>query len=460
MTLSDLSSCLGAVKGYGEARLHQNTNLRMTMVGGNLVANSRSSSGGVSARVYSGGSWGMASAPEKTAEALNAAVSAANRNAEFLGSKTQKTAYTLNAKTGRFEKILITSKPRFTAAQKLDFLRTLDDYIANKYPALSSRTLSIGGIDMDKMLVTTDGALSHTFIPRVHLYILMTADRDGSPVELMATPIGGLGEFEDFFQDPADYFNEADKLYELVMKKREGISPEAGLKTCILAPDLAGILAHEAVGHTVEYDLVKGGSIAGPMLNNTVASEKISITDFAHTAFGETCPVPVFCDDEGVEAKDAVLIENGILKGYMHSRLSASEFGTQPEGNARAFSFDDEPLIRMRNTCILPGHDKLEDMIASVEDGYYLSHPSNGQADLTSEFMFGVSMGYEIKNGKLGKALLDTTVSGVAFEMLKTVTHVSDDMEWVSSGFCGKKQPMSVGMGGPAILCKINIGGK
>ncbi len=85
---------------------------------------------------------------------------------------------------------------------------------------------------------------------------------------------------------------------------------------------------------------------------------------------------------------------------------------------------------------------------------------SNGEADSTSEFMFGVVMGYEIKNGKLGKAIKDTTISGIAFDMLKTVTMISDDMAWSCSGMCGKKQMIPVGMGGPAIKCQVNIGGK
>ncbi len=99
-------------------------------------------------------------------------------------------------------------------------------------------------------------------------------------------------------------------------------------------------------------------------------------------------------------------------------------------------------------------------MIASVDDGYYLIDSGNGQADLTGEFMFGVTMGYEIKKGKLGRAILGTTVSGVAFEMLKSVDMVSDTVTWSSSGFCGKKQPMAVGMGGPQLRCRLNIGGR
>ena len=144
----------------------------------------------------------------------------------------------------------------------------------------------------------------------------------------------------------------------------------------------------------------------------------------------------------------------------MNSRESAERFGMKPTGHARAWLFSDEPLIRMRNTAVLPGTDRLEDMIASVDDGYYLVNTNNGQADTTGEFMFGVSMGYEIKNGKLGRAILDTTITGVAFEMLKTVDMVSDHVTWESSGFCGKKQPMPVGLGGPDLRCKVTVGGR
>ena len=114
----------------------------------------------------------------------------------------------------------------------------------------------------------------------------------------------------------------------------------------------------------------------------------------------------------------------------------------------------------MRNTCILPGKNTLEELIASVDDGYYLIDSGNGQADTTGEFMFGVTRGYEIKHGRLGRALKDTTISGVAFEMLKTVDMVSDTVYWESSGFCGKKQPMPVGLGGPALRCQVMIGGR
>jgi TldD protein len=168
----------------------------------------------------------------------------------------------------------------------------------------------------------------------------------------------------------------------------------------------------------------------------------------------------IHVDDEGTPCQDTVLIENGVLRSYLHNKDSARRFNVEPTGNARAFAFSDEPLIRMRNTAIRPGSSRLEEMIADVEDGYYLVRSSNGQADSTSEFMFGVTFGHEIKNGKLGRAIRDVTIGGIAFDMLKTVTHVSDDQSWSCGGMCGKKQMIPVGMGGPAIKCRIQMGGR
>lgn len=459
MKLAELSALRSEIPGYGEIRLHQNTMCQITLLKGDVTVNQKSEISGVSARVLRGRNWGMSSSPEATPESVRAVLKNASDNAAFLQKRIGTDALELGGLTARGEWDHATTRPRVSQKEKLDFLRELDAYTAKKYPNLMSRTVALRCYDQEKTLISSDGAECRAMIPRSHIYLVLTADKDGTPIELMTPPYGGLGEFEDIFGDAAEHFGWIDALYEDLMKKREGVYAVSGLKECILAPDLAGILAHEAVGHTVEADLVIGGSVAGELLGKPVASERVSITDFAHTALGETCSVPVYFDDEGVEARDAVLIENGILKGYMHNRESAKRFGAEPMGNARAFAFSDEPLIRMRNTCILPGESKLNDMIASVEDGYLLKNPGNGQADMTGEFTFAVTMGYEIKNGKLGRAILNTTVSGVAFEMLKTVTAVSDDLEWVSSGFCGKKQMASVGMGGPAILCKINVGG-
>ncbi|MCB1645860.1 MAG: TldD/PmbA family protein, partial [Pseudomonadales bacterium] len=300
----------------------------------------------------------------------------------------------------------------------------------------------------------------HNTNTRAVIYVRLTArNQQGEPVELTEV-IGARGQFEDVFATLDQLKAGIDKVYQQLLDKRSAVLPVSGYHDVILASDLAGILAHEAIGHTTEGDIVKGGSVAGDYLGQQVASELVTLVDFAHTWQGETLPVPVYLDDEGVPAEDAVLIENGILKSFMHNKESAAHFNMPLTGNARAFSYTDEPLVRMRNTAILPGKSRVEDMIASIENGYFLTRPTNGQADSTSEFMFGVQMGYEIRNGKLGRAITDTTISGVAFDMLKEVSMLSDEMVWSCSGMCGKKQPMPVGMGGPAVKTKVYIGGE
>ena len=430
-----------------------------TVVSGNLTGNSRQDISGISARVYKNGTYGFASMAEYSPDAAEAVLRAATENADFMEKNVNKGKGALpNINCGC--RALDRDIPDAEQKRYVDFARSVDDYIASKYKDLASRTVAAREDSMEKLLCVSNGFDAHTCLQRSYIYVFLNAEtQSGAPVELFKA-FGGEGGFEANFKDPEALYPEIDALYERLMQKREGIYADAGEKTVILGGMMSGMLAHEAVGHTVEADLVLGGSVAGPSLNKIVASEMVSLTDFAHTAFGEKTPLPVYVDDEGVEAIDARIIENGVLVGYMNNRETAQHFGMTPCGNARAWAFSDEPLIRMRNTAILPGKDKLEDMIASVEDGYYLIDSSNGQADTTGEFMFGVSMGYEIKNGKLGRALLDTTISGVAFNMLKTVDMVSDEVVWSSSGFCGKKQPMPVGMGGPALRCKVMIGGR
>lgn len=431
----------------------------VTLVNGSLTSNARSDSSGVSARVYKNGTYGFSSMAEVSEDAVRAVLNAATENAEFMSRHVNKGKPELpRIECGRF----VSDNSICDAEQKryIDFARQIDDYIAKKYANLTSRTVAIREDSAEKILRVSNGFDAHTKFIRSYVYVFMNAETDdGKPVE-QYEPFGGFGGFESNFDDPEKLYPQIDALYERLMQKREGVYAEAGEKTVVLGGIMTGMLAHEAVGHTVEADLVLGGSVAGHNLGKQVASELVSLTDFAHTAFGETAPLPIYVDDEGVKAVDAKIIENGILVGYMNNRETAEHFGMAPCGNARAWAYSDEPLIRMRNTTIHPGKDKLEDMIASVEDGYYLIDSNNGQADTTGEFMFGVSMGYEIKNGKLGRALLDTTISGVAFDMLKTVDMVSDKVVWASSGFCGKKQPMPVGMGGPAVRCKVMIGGR
>jgi TldD protein len=443
-----------------ELRIHSNRTTSISLVNGSLLENSRSERSGASARVCKGGVSGFAAIPDSAEVTLKEVLYQASQNASALASCRRKgMMQSLSSGQGKAYHDFGTKKARASQKEMVEFLRAVDSRVENAYPNVKRRVVFYG-LDMEKSVHTSGGARSYSNVPRAHVHVFLTIDgKNGAPVELMHSA-GGLGHYEDQFSDPEKYLNGIEGIYENLKKKAEGIYAQAGTHDVILASDLAGILAHEAIGHTAEADNVLGGSVASDYLGKEVASELVSLADFAHTAFGQICPVPVYVDDEGTAAEDCMIIEKGMLRNYMHNRESAAQFGMRAHGNARGFEFSDEPLIRMRNTAILPGKSKLSEMIASIDNGYILSHPGNGQADTSGEFMFLVRLGFEIRNGKIERPISETTISGKAFDMLKTVSMVSDDMEWVSRGFCGKKQPMSVGMGGPAIKCRVNVGGR
>ncbi len=193
-----------------------------------------------------------------------------------------------------------------------------------------------------------------------------------------------------------------------------------------------------------------------------VASELVTLVDSGPAVIGaHYAGGVVLVDDEGVPTGRTVVIENGILKSYLHDRESAAHFGVAPTGNARAWQYDDEPLIRMRNTYLEPGERSLDEIIASVDDGYLLKGAGNGQADANAEFMFGVQEAYEIKNGRIGRLLRGASISGDAFEVLSSVDMVSSDFEWaIGNGHCGKGQAAKVDGGGPHVRCEVVVGGR
>jgi TldD protein len=442
-----------------ELRLQEEQALSIALVNGVVNTNYASREGGASARAFRQGYWGFAADPMFDDDAVDAVIRLAVVNAETLARRLGG-----DRRLAPFDPVRVTAdfstrKPRRSHREYLEFLREIDAYLQKTYPGLSTREVWLSSQTIEKRLLTSEGAVARTIVPRVKLGVGMTVIKNGEPTECLE-PLGGLGEFEDHFDRPEDLFSRFHLLHERLMRKRDGVQPRPGVFDVVIDSRITGILAHEAVGHTVEYDGVQGGSVAGRFRDREVAAPIVNMTDFASHWAGGQCPVPVVVDDEGVRGEDAVLIKDGVLRNYMHNRETAALTGDRPLGNARASEFSDEPIIRMRNTGILPGNDRLEDMIASIDDGYYFTDYSGGQADMTGEFMFGVSEGREIRHGKLGAGLRDSTITGVAFEMLKSVSMIGDDMDWNGFGLCGKKQRIAVGTGGPSVKCRIKVGGR
>lgn len=441
---------------YNEFRQHQLRKRRLVMVDGNLMANDSTHLVGESARVYQNGYWGFASASEPAgADKLgNMALANARAMQLFGGASLSLPTQAHQGEHG------ISCQPNWSSEQLIDWLKAVDELARSRYDKLASVKILAMDEYHDKFVQNSVGARVHNNISRALAYMMLTVkDKDDKPVELTQI-ISGKGSFGDLDLSLGTVEKQLDALHQHLMAKREAVHARGGLQTVVLAPDLAGILAHEAMGHPCEADLVLGGAVTGDMRGQRIASELVTMIDFAHSYNGKELLMPVYADDEGTPARDVTLIRDGILTDFMHNRETSSRFDDEVTGNARAYAPDDEPLIRMRNTAILPGSSKLDEMIAGVEDGYYLMKTGNGQADTTTEFMFGVNLGYEIKNGKLGRAIKDTTLSGSAIKMLQSVDAVSSDMCWENSGYCGKKQPMVVSMGGPALRAKAQLGGE
>lgn len=244
----------------------------------------------------------------------------------------------------------------------------------------------------------------------------------------------------------------------LALLESEPITP--GEYECICTPEVTGMIVHEAFGHGVEMDMfVKKRALAEKYIGEYVASPLITMHD-GGIAAEETATY--FFDDEGIPAKDTVIIEKGILKRGISDSQSAMYLGTEPTGNGRRQSYERKAYTRMTNTFFEGGTDSVEDMIASVEYGFLLDNPSSGMEDPKNwGIQCMVNVAREIKDGKLtGKIFSPIVLTGYVPDLLKSITMVSKEKELGGGGFCGKgyKEWVKVSDGGPYIKAKIRLG--
>jgi TldD protein len=229
----------------------------------------------------------------------------------------------------------------------------------------------------------------------------------------------------------------------------------------VLGPGWPGVLLHEAIGHGLEGDFNrKGTSAFAGRLGEKVASEFCTVVDDGTL---ESRRGSLNIDDEGTPSNQTMLIENGVLTGYMQDKMNARLMGMQPTGNGRRQSFAHMPLPRMTNTYMLPGEHDPEEIIASVEHGIYAKNFAGGQVDITSgKFVFSTSETYLIENGRIGKPLKDATLIGDGPSVLKEVSMVGNDLALDAGiGVCGKDgQSVPVGVGQPTLrIDRLTVGG-
>jgi len=449
--------------GWIELRFQERKTKQVAVRNGTLEESSSKRIQGIGVRALVDGVFGFASTTDLTEKGILRAIAEAQGAAQTSASaKKQRIKGLAGASMGVGTFPVSTSDPLddHTLEEKLALVMTIDERIRNGSSLIVSSATSYAEIQDEKIIVTSDGANAHVFISIPEFRVMAVAQQDGEQCFGMEAN-GVNGGWSDLMgltppEELADY------AVRIAVEQLTAPHPPGGLATVVLDPGLVGVLSHEAIGHTVEADIVLGGAITADKMNQQVASELVTMVD---SGISEHLPhatgtLPV--DDEGVSTRKTTLIENGVLRSYLHNRETAAHFGVEPTGNARAFEYSDAPIIRMRNTYIEPGETSVEEMIASVDDGYYMCGLGfGGQADSNAEFMFGVREAREIKNGKVGKLVRGATISGNAFDVLHSVDAVGNDFKWdLGAGTCGKSQAAKVDAGGPHLRCKGTIGGR
>ncbi len=342
---------------------------------------------------------------------------------------------------------------------KLPLLQGVNDrcFALSKLVAKVSAGLS----DVQKriLVVTSDGAKVEDLQPSGFLLVTVVAEKDGKR-ETGFWNYGGRREFS--YYDSTLVEDLAQKTVERTLVLFEARPAPAGEMPVVLGPGITGILLHEAIGHGLEADFNrKNISTYATMVDKPVAEPFVTIVDDAtNPRLNGTLNV----DDEGTPGERTVLVENGILKGYLHDRISAAHYGVAPTGSGRRQGYEYYPMPRQRNTYMLPGQATPEDVIKSVEHGIYVQDVSNGVVKIgEGDFAFYVTQGRLIEQGRLTAPIKDVNIMGNGPKMLQSVTMVANDLEMYQGGaaHCGKNgQSVPVGFGLPTCLVKsMTVGG-
>jgi len=451
--------------GFCELRYHKKRTRSIAVEKGRVDRAQITEHTGVGVRVLEDGTWGFASTGHldagSIATAVEAARSAARATARSLGSDARRTPELPQTELarGRFDADGVDELANRPLGETLELVMRMEEQARGASTDVKSAACAYAEIFSEKGVVTSDGAKVWTRLVRPEFRVSAVAEKAGE-IQRGVETVGATGAWDCLFNRVTPE-TMADKAAKHAVDQLSAKYPDGGRARVLLSPALVGLLTHEAIGHTVEADFVQSGSCAAGKLGTRVASELVTLCDSGRSEFYAGAGGTLLVDDEGVPTEDTVIIKEGMLASYLHDRESAAHFGVAPTGNARAWEYDNEPLIRMRNTYIRPGDSTLEEMIAGIEHGYLLDGPGNGQADANGEFMFNAREAYPIVKGKLGGLLRGVNISGIAFDVLKTVDRVGKDFQWdLGSGHCGKGQPAKVDAGGPWISCELVVGGR
>ncbi|MCA8887997.1 MAG: metalloprotease TldD [Parvularculaceae bacterium] len=410
---------------------------------------------GFGLRAVCGESTGYAHASELSQEALKRAADAVQAVKTGRGGVIADGPARTNARLYPDDNPL--NDMAFEAKTKL--LADINDYARSKDERVRQVSASLSGEWSAVEIVRPGGEIVRDFRPLVRLNVSVTAG-DGARQESGSHGAGGREGYARFIT-PDAWRAQVDEALRQALVNLEAEAAPAGEMEVVLGPGWTGVLLHEAVGHGLEGDFNrKKTSAFADRIGERVAAPGVTVVDDG-TLTGRRGSLTV--DDEGTPTSRTVLIEDGILKGYMQDRLNARLMGVAATGNGRRESFAHQPMPRMTNTFMLDGDKDPEEILRTVKDGIYAVNFSGGQVDITSgKFVFNCTEAYRVKNGKVGAPLKNVALIGDGPSVLTRVSMIGNDFALDSGiGVCGKGgQGVPVGVGQPTIkIDRLTVGG-
>ena len=342
---------------------------------------------------------------------------------------------------------------------KVKVLEDVDKFVRDLDNRVKQVTASLAGSWQAVRIMRANGSEASDIRPLVRLNISCVVG-DNNKMESGSYGAGGRETYENFLKN--DFWEGAAReAYRQAIVNLDSAATPAGEMPVVLGPGWPAILLHEAIGHGLEGDFNrKKTSAFSELLGEKIASSGVTVVDDGTI---ENRRGSLTIDDEGTPTQRTVLVEDGILKSYMHDRTNARLMGQKPTGNGRRESYGHAPMPRMTNTIMINGNDEPDDIISSVKKGLYAVNFGGGQVDITSgKFVFSCTEAYLIENGKIGNAVKGATLIGNGPDVLKRITMIGNDMSLDPGvGTCGKDgQGVPVGVGQPTILLnELTVGG-
>ncbi len=344
-------------------------------------------------------------------------------------------------------------------ARKVALCQQIDAAARARDPRVSQVSVALSGSWSVIDIVRPDGFVAHDVRPLVRLNVQIVVEQNGRR-ESGYHGLGGRYLYDDLLR-PETWNRTIDVALAQALVNLESVAAPAGEMTVVLGPGWPGVLLHEAVGHGLEGDFNrKGTSAFSGRIGERVAAPGVTVIDDGTI---DQRRGSLTIDDEGTPTRRNVLIEDGILKGYIQDRLNARLMGVEPTGNGRRENFQHAPMPRMTNTFMLGGRDDPREILARARSGIYAKSFGGGQVDITSgKFVFSCTEAYRIEDGRLGAPIKGATLIGDGPTVLTKVAAIGDDMALDEGvGICGKAgQSIPAGVGQPTLLIQgLTVGG-